>query len=71
MKIVNNVMQNYYKYDGKFYKASDRKTFKLNDIFLDGRDYCFKVIENDRDLTSVAFIDPELYVILEEVTIRN
>ena len=71
MKTVNNIMQNYYIYNGKFYIISERKTFKLNDVFLDVRDYFFKVIEDDEDLTSIASLAPELYVILEETTIQD
>lgn len=71
MRIINNVMQTYYRYNGKFYVASDRKNFKMNDIFIDGRDYCFKVIETENDLVDVAYMAPELYYILEEVTIQN
>ena len=71
MRIINNVMQNYYRYNGKFYAASERKDFKMHDIFLDGRDYCFKVIESQHDLDNVLFLDPEMYCILEEATIQN
>lgn len=69
MKIINNQVQTHYRYNGKFYVASERKEFKVHDIFIDGRDYCFKVIENERDLVDVAFMAPELYYILEEATV--
>lgn len=43
----------------------------MRDIFIDGRDYCFKVIENEHDLIDVSFMAPEMYYILEEVTVQN
>lgn len=69
MKDITNYIQTYYRYNGKFYTVSNRKDFRLNDVFLDGRDYGVKVIETEQDLVNVAYIAPELYVILEEVTI--
>jgi hypothetical protein len=71
MKIINNMMQSYYKYNEKFYVASERKDFKLNDIFIDGRDYFFKAIEDEHDLVDVSFMAPEMYFILDEVTVLN
>lgn len=71
MRIINNQVQTYYRYNGKFYVVSDRKSFRVGDIFIDGRDYCFKVIENDKDLFDVAFMAPELYFILEVATVQN
>ena len=71
MRIINDHIQTYYRYNGKFYIVSERKNFRLYDIFIDGRDYCLKVIETDNDLIDVAYMPPELYVILEEVTVQN
>lgn len=71
MNDITNKIQTYYRYNGKFYTASKRKDFRMNDIFIDGRDYGVKVIEDEKDLVDVAFMAPELYVILEEVTAQN
>ena len=71
MKLINNQIQTYYKHNGKFYIASERKRFHINDIFIDGRDYGVKVIETEEDLIDVAYMAPELYMILEEVTVQN
>lgn len=71
MKDITNKIQTYYRYNGKFYKISERKDFRLNDIFIDGRDYSVKVIDSTQDYNAVAFMAPELYVILEEVTVQN
>jgi hypothetical protein len=54
-------------YDGKFYKTSKRKHFELGDIFMDGRDRQAKLIGTNHDIFDMSFIDPELYIILEEV----
>jgi hypothetical protein len=61
----------HYEYNGKFYKASDRKTLRINDIFIDGRNYGVKIIEDEQDIFDMSFVDPELYLILEEATIQN
>lgn len=69
MKDITNHIQTYYRYNGKFYTVSSRKDFRLNDIFLDGRDFGVKMIETENDLMNSVWIAPELYVILEEATI--
>lgn len=69
MKDIINHIQTYYRYNGKFYTVSSRKDFRLNDIFLDGRDFGVKMIETENDLMNSVWIAPELYVILEEATI--
>ena len=71
MKDITNKIQTYYRYNGKFYAISERKDFRLGDIFIDGRDYGVKAIESEKDLIDVAYMAPELYVILEEVTVQN
>lgn len=70
MKDITNYITTHYRYNGKFYTVSNRKTFRLNDIFLDGRDYGIKIIETEQDLINVAYMAPELYVILE-ATMRD
>ena len=71
MKLVAHQIQTYYKYNGKFYTVSDRKDFRINDVFIDGRDYGVKVIESEQDIIDMSFTAPELYVILEETTIQG
>ena len=71
MKDITNKIHTYYRYSGKFYTVSERKDFRINDIFLDGRDYGVKVIEDMQDLFDTAYMAPELYIILEEVTVQN
>jgi hypothetical protein len=71
MKTINNQIQTHYKYNDKFYIASERKVFHINDIFIDGRDYGVKVIETEDDLIDVSYMAPEVYMILEEVTVQN
>lgn len=71
MKDITNKFQTFYRYNGKFYAVSNRKDLRINDILLDGRDYGVKVIESEQDVFSMAFVDPELYVILEEVAAQN
>lgn len=71
MKDITNHIKTYYRYNGKFYTVSSRKDFRLNDIFLDGRDYGVKMVETENDLINATYIAPELYVILKEVTIEN
>ena len=71
MKDITNKILTCYRYNGKFYTVSSRRNLRLNDIFLDGRDYGVKIIESIDDLSEMSFIDPELYIILEELTIQN
>ena len=71
MKSISHKIKTYYEYDGKFYAASDRKDLRVNDIFIDGRDYNVKAVEDIQDLFDLAYMAPELYVILEEVTIQD
>ena len=71
MKDITNHIKTYYRYNGKFYTVSSRKDFRLNDIFLDGRDYGVKMVETENDLINAMCIAPEMYVILKEVTIEN
>lgn len=56
-----------YKCDNKFYTLSERKHFKINDLFIDLRDYQYKVIESNDDIFDMSFVAPELYIILEEI----
>lgn len=69
MKIVSDNITTYYKYNGKIYRVSDRKRFRIDDIFLDCRDYGAKIIEDKQDIVDMSYVAPELYVILEETTI--
>lgn len=71
MKDITDKIETYYRYNGKFYKVSDDKEFFGGDIFLDCRDYSAKLIQTELDKFDLSFIAPELYVILEEVTIQN
>lgn len=71
MKDVTSLVEMCYSYNGKIYMASNRKDFRINDIFIDGRDYCVKVIEDTQDILELAYMAPELYVILKEVTVQN
>lgn len=71
MKLVSHQIHTYYEYNGKFYKVSERKNFRIGDVFIDGRDYGVKIIESEQDILDVSFMAPELYVILEEATILN
>ena len=71
MRDITSNTQSYYRYDGKFYIPSKRTAFRINDVFFDGRDYSLKVIEDAQDILELAYMAPELYVILEEVTIQN
>lgn len=59
--------QTLYKCDNKLYTLSGRKLLRINDIFIDLRDYQFKVIESVDDIVDMSFVDPELYIILKEV----
>ena len=56
-----------YKCDNKFYTYSERKNFAINDLFIDLRDYQYKVIKSNDDIFDMAFVAPELYIILEEI----
>jgi hypothetical protein len=69
MKDITNHIKTYYRYNGKFYTVSSRKDFRLNDIFLDCRDFGVKMMETENDLMDAVWIASELYVILEEATI--
>lgn len=69
MKNITSKTESYYRYNGKFYTVSRRTDFRINDVFFDGRNYSIKIIETEEDLVDAAYIAPELYVILEEVTI--
>ena len=69
MKYINNLAKPGYMYNGIFYTQSKRKHFCINDIFIDIRDCCTKMIETEKDLFSMSFVDPELYVILEKTIV--
>lgn len=71
MKHITGKIEHYYRYNGKFYKVSGDKEFFCGDIFIDCRDYSAKLIQTELDRFDLSFIDPELYVILKEVTIEN
>jgi hypothetical protein len=71
MKIITHQIDTLYRYNGKFYKVSNRNTIAGGDIIIDGRDYNFKLIESNQDVFDMSFVDPALYVILEETTIQN
>lgn len=71
MRDITDKIQTYYRYNGKFYTISNRKDFRLNDIFLDGRDYGVKIVETENDLINAMCMAPELYIILKEVTVQD
>ena len=71
MKIISEKIHTFYNYNGKFYSISDRKTPRVNDILIDGRDYSVKIIEDEQDIIDMSYVAPELYVILEEITKQN
>ena len=72
MKIVTYNIRTYYEYNGKVYNVSDRKMLRINDLFLDCRDYGAKIIEDEQDIIDMSYVAPELYVILEEIiAIKN
>ena len=71
MKDITKKVRTYYSYNGKFYIISDRKEFRMHDIFIDGRDYSVKMVESQKDIMSAFYRAPELYAILEEVTVQN
>lgn len=68
MKIITHQIDTLYRHDGKFYKTSNKDYIDVGDILIDGRDYNFKLMESNQDLFDMSFVAPELYVILEEVT---
>jgi hypothetical protein len=67
MKIITGQVDTLYKYDNKFYKASNKNRLEINDVFIDGRDYNFKLVESNHDVWDMSYVAPELYCILEEV----
>ena len=71
MQLISHKITTCYEYNGKLYKVSNRKNFRINDIFIDGRDYGIKIIEDAQDILDLAYMASELYVILEEVTTQN
>lgn len=71
MKIITHQIDTLYRYNNKFYKVSSRSNLEVGDIVIDGRDYNFKIMESTQDVLDMSFVDPELYVILEETTIQN
>lgn len=71
MRNINDYIKTYYRYNGKFYTISERKDLRINDIFIDGRDYGVKIVEDMQDLFDLAYMAPELYVILEAVTVQD
>jgi hypothetical protein len=66
MKIITHQIDTLYRYNNKFYKVSGRNDLEVGDVVIDGRDYNFKLMESNQDLFDMSFVDPELYVILEE-----
>lgn len=71
MRDITDKIQTYYRYNGKFYTISNRKDFRLNDIFLDGRDYGVKIVETENDLINAMCMAPEFYIILKEATVQD
>ena len=71
MKIITHQIDTLYRYNNKFYKASRRSNLEVGDVVIDGRDYNFKLMESSHDIFDMSFVAPELYCILEEVTIQN
>lgn len=71
MKIVTDDIRTYYKYNGKVYRVSDRKMLRVNDLFLDCRDYSAKIIQDEQDIIDMSYVAPELYIILEVITTQN
>lgn len=69
MKLISHRINTYYEYNGKFYIVTERKRLMIGDVFIDGRDYGIKIIEDEQDIIDMSYIAPELYVILEETTI--
>lgn len=64
MKEINNVkhvlviIEN----DTNYYIASDRKNFKIGDIFFDERYNEYLQIESEDDIKSMSFTAPEIYI---------
>jgi hypothetical protein len=71
MKIITHQVETLYRYNGKFYKVSSKSMLEVGDVVIDGRDYNFKVMESNQDVMDMSYIAPELYYILEEVTVQN
>jgi hypothetical protein len=71
MQIITKQVDTLYRYKNKFYKASNKNMLEINDVFIDGRDYNFKLVESNHDVWDMAYVAPELYCILEEVTVQN
>lgn len=71
MKIITNQTRTIYKYSGKYYQVSNKDKLDIMDIIIDGRDYNFKLIESNHDIFDMSFVAPELYCILEEVTMQD
>lgn len=72
MKNITEKIIMYYRYDDRLYKVSDRKQFRIGDIFIDGRNYSVNIIEDEQDIIDMSYVAPELYVILEEIiAIKN
>lgn len=71
MKIITHQVETLYRYNGKFYKVSSKSMLEVGDVVIDGRDYNFKVMESNQDVIDMSYIAPELYYILEEVTVQN
>lgn len=71
MKIITHQIDTLYRYNNKFYRASSHKKLCGGDIIIDGRDYNFKRMECSQDIIEMSFVNPELYCVLEEVTIQN
>lgn len=71
MKIITHQIDTLYRHDGQLYKASKKSHIDVGDVIIDGRDYNFKLIESNQDVFDMSFVDPALYVILEETTIQN
>lgn len=71
MNIITHQIDTLYRYNNKFYKVSGRKNLEVGDILIDGRDYNFKRMECSQDIIDMSYVAPELYCVLEEVTVQN
>ena len=71
MTDISNQIQILYRYNGKIYVSSRRKDFKMYDLFIDCRDFNYKIIDSENDLIKMVNRTPELYILLDEVTIQN
>lgn len=67
MKDITNKIATCCVYNDKFYTLSTRREPRLNDIFLDCKNYSVKIIETEADLITVASMQPEQYIILKEI----